>query len=226
MSEFRRLFFLTVASGSLAGLLWFGVQYFSVIPLIQKAETLEAAAPAHHEEEGWHPEDGLERNAFTAVSTVLTGIGFAALLFAALSFGGEPLDPRRGALWGLAGFVCANLAPSLGLPPQPPGAAAADLFDRQIWWTATFAATAAGLYLLVRSRAWLAKLGGLLCLALPHAVGAPAAAGESVVPMPLARQFAAASLAAAAIFWLALGLIAGAFSARHARSAAAPADTP
>ena len=44
VSEFRRLFLVAVASGALAGLLWFAAQYFAVIPLIQTAEQYEAAA--------------------------------------------------------------------------------------------------------------------------------------------------------------------------------------
>jgi putative cobalt transporter subunit CbtA len=51
--EFRRLFLVAVASGTLAGLLSFGAQYSGVIPLIQTAEKFEAAHEAHsyHEEE-------------------------------------------------------------------------------------------------------------------------------------------------------------------------------
>ena len=223
VSEFRRLFLVVVASGTLAGLLWFGAQYFAVIPLIETAETYEAGAhdAAHgashqHDEEGWRPADGWQRNAFTALATVLTGIGFSAILFGMLSLAGRRIDAKRGALWGLAAFACFSLAPSLGLPPQPPGVAVADVFDRQLWWAGTVVATAVGLYLITaRSRSWLLKLGGIVCLVLPHAVGAPVAAGETIVPAQLVRQFMIASLAATGMFWLALGVIGGLIEDRY-----------
>jgi cobalt transporter subunit CbtA len=223
VSEFRRLFLLAVSSGSLAGLLWFGVQYFAVIPLIEEAEQHEATGHEHHEE-GWRPEDGWQRNSFTAVSSVLAGIGFAAVLFSAVSLTGQCLDVRRGALWGLAGFASVSLSPALGLPPRPPGVAAADLFDRQLWWAATVAATAIGLFLIARTRAWLPKLAGLACLVLPHAVGAPATTGEMLLAS-LATQFAVASVTTSAVFWLALGIIGGFLNARYARPSAEPAST-
>jgi cobalt transporter subunit CbtA len=216
--EFRRLFLVAVASGTLAGLLWFGAQYFAVVPLIQAAEKFEAAREAHspHEEQ-WKPLEGWQRNGFTALATVLTGIGFSAVLFGVLYLTGWRIDARTGLLWGLAGFVCFSLAPALGLPPEPPGVAAADLFDRQLWWAATVAATAMGLYLIAMRPGWLLKLSGVVCLALPHAVGAPAASGETLVPAQLMRQFMVASLAAAALFWLALGVIGGIFDSRSSK---------
>jgi cobalt transporter subunit CbtA len=223
VSEFRALILRAVCAGTAAGLLWFGIQYASVIPLIEKAETYEAPGHEHHEASR-SAEDRRHRNAFTAISTVLTAIGFAAVLFGVATFAGQRLNVGRGALWGLAGFASVSLAPALGLPPQPPGVAEADLFDRQLWWTATAAATAVGLYLLAKSRGRLPKLAGAACLVLPHAVGAPAATGGTIVPPSLVTQFAVASIAAAGIFWLALGAIAGFINARDQRSSAGPAD--
>jgi predicted cobalt transporter CbtA len=124
VSEFRKLMLVALASGTLAGLVWFGAQYFAVIPLIQTAETYEAAAHdgAHqHGEEGGRAESRWRRNSFTAVATVLTGVAFAAILFGLVSFAGRRIDAKIGALWGLAAFACFSLAPALGLPPQPPG---------------------------------------------------------------------------------------------------------
>lgn len=40
----------------------------------------------------------------------------------------------QGLLWGLAGCATFVLAPTLGLPPELPGTAAADLTLRQTWW--------------------------------------------------------------------------------------------
>src|SRR5580704_6814105 len=74
VSQFRKLM--------LAVLAVFSVQHFTVIPLIQVAETYEAAhSGATHEGGGWQPTEGWERTSFTALTTMLTGIGFAAMLF-------------------------------------------------------------------------------------------------------------------------------------------------
>jgi predicted cobalt transporter CbtA len=85
VSQFRKLMLTVFGSGSLAGLALFALQHFTVVPLIQAAETYEAAGqethpPAPHEDEGWQPAEGWERTSFTALTTVHTGIGFAAML--------------------------------------------------------------------------------------------------------------------------------------------------
>jgi cobalt transporter subunit CbtA len=152
---------------------------------------------------------------------VLTGISFASILFGLVSLAGRRIDAKRGALWGLSAFACFSLAPALGLPPQPPGVAVADLWDRQLWWAATVFLTAMGLYLIVgqQSRSWPLKLSGIGCLVLPHMVGAPAAAGDNRIPASLVRQFMTASLVATGLFWLALGVIGG-FIYNHYQPAA------
>src|SRR5215470_10256009 len=201
-------------SGALAGLALFVAQRLTVIPLIETAETYEAAQHAHsgapYEEEGWRPANGKERTLFTAMTTILTGIGFAAILFGGLALSGALVNARRGALWGLAAFACFGLAPALGLPPQPPGTALAGLAGRQTWWIGTALATAAGLWLLVgKKRAWLLRIGGMVCLLLPHLIGAPVGRGQNAVPAQLIRQFAITSLATTGIFWLVIGIIGG-----------------
>lgn len=203
------------SSGALAGFVLFAVQHFTVIPLIETAETYEnAAQQSHpgvvHEDEGWQPANGWERTSFTALTTMLSGIGFAAMLFGSLALTGSRVNARRGALWGLAAFACFALAPAFGLPPQPPGTAVAGLYERQVWWTGTAIATAAGLWLLAgRGRSWPVRLGGVVCLSLPHLIGAPGAIGQSAVPAQLIHQFTMASLATTGLFWLVLGTIGG-----------------
>jgi cobalt transporter subunit CbtA len=214
VSEFRRLALTSILSGAIAGLVWFAVQYFAVVPLIQQAEVFESSNQhAHPENSAWHPSDGRERNAFTAASTVLTAIGLSAVLFGMVHALGRTLNARRGLLWGVAGFICVNLAPAIGLPPRPPGIIQADLVSRQVWWLATVVLTAVGLWLLIgqpRPR-WFHKVAGLAAILLPHLAGAPSATGRSLVPPRLITQFAAASLFAAAAFWITLGLLGGLF---------------
>lgn len=215
MSRFRALLSVVLIAGALAGLLLFAVQHFTIFPLIEKAEAYEEAAErrapgAHREDHGPHPASGVERTAFTALTTVLSAIGFAALLFGTAALSEVSLNWRKGALRGLAAYVCVDLAPALGLPPQPPGVAAGDVYARQLWWTATVISTAAAIWLLFdRRKSLLIRSTGLLIVLLPHAIGAPAATGESSVPAHLIRQFALLSILTTGIFWLALGSIGG-----------------
>jgi len=202
-------------SGALAGLVLFALQYFTVVPLIQAAETYEAAGnEAHsgavHENEGWQPAEGWERTSLTALTTVLTGIGFAAVLLGVMALAGETINTRHGALWGLAAFACFSLAPALGLPPQPPGVAVADLHQRQLWWAGTVIATAVGMWLIAgKRRSWFLRICGVGCLLLPHLIGAPVATGENSVPAQLVRRFTIASVATSGIFWLLAGTLGG-----------------
>jgi cobalt transporter subunit CbtA len=203
-------------SGAIAGFVLFALQHWTVVPLLERAETYEAAAHPvmpgmAHESDGWQPEDGFERTAFTALSTTLAGIGFSAVLFGAVALSGRAVDLRRGALWGLAGFACFVLAPALGMLPQPPGGTVADLQARQVWWLGTAVATATGLWLLLTETGRPAPrwLIGAACLALPQVIGAPATTEPSVVPAELAREFAIASMATSAVFWVLLGSLGG-----------------
>lgn len=220
MSRFRNLMFVVFATGAISGFTLFLVQRFTVIPLIRTAETYEAGQRANsgapHEEEGWQPAEGWERTSFTAITTILTGIGFAAIFFGALALAGTPVNARRGALWGLTAFVCFGLAPALGLPPQPPGTAVAGVAERQFWWIGTALATAAGLWLLAgKQRPWHLRIAGVVCLLLPHLIGAPAASGPSAVPARLLRWFAITSLVSTGVFWLLLGTIGGFLYSRY-----------
>jgi len=217
VNQFRKLTLVSLVSGTVAGLVLAVVQYFVVVPLIEIAETYETAAQndisnqAHEDEDqGWRPANGWQRNSLTVLATLLTGIGFAAILFGVVALTGKSVGVWSGALWGLAAFVCFSFAPALGLPPQPPGVAVAALSERQLWWVATVIATAIGLWLIVgQSRNWLVRLGGVASLLLPHVVGAPVATGDTAVPARLLHQFRFVSVATTAVFWLLLGTIGG-----------------
>jgi cobalt transporter subunit CbtA len=222
VSQLRKLMVVAFAAGTLAGLVLFAVQYITVVPLIQAAETYEAAAHDAHdsnvpnEDEGWRPAEGWERTSLTAITTVLTGIAFAAILFGVMALGGKTIDIRRGALWGLAAFTCFSLAPALGLPPQPPGVAIADLYQRQLWWAGTAIATAFGVWLITgKERTWLLRTAGAVCLLLPHLIGSPAATGQNSIPAELVRRFAIASVTTSCIFWLLVGTLGGLIYSRN-----------
>ena len=111
-------------------------------------------------------------------------------------------------LWGLAGYATFCLAPTLGLPPELPGTAAADLLQRQIWWVSTAASTAVAIALVVFGRHWALKVLGVVILVMPHVMGAPQPlVHASLAPQALETQFKVASQLTNAAFWLALGVI-------------------
>lgn len=200
-----RLLLVSLIAGAAAGALATIVQALVLTPMILEAEHYESGAAhahAHGAEAG--------RFLFTALANLIVGVGFALLLNAAATLRGGALDARRGVLWGLAGFAAFSLAPALGLPPELPGAEAAELGSRQLWWLGAAAATAAGLALLVFGRGWALKAAGVAVIALPHLIGAPTPEKlGGTAPPELAAHFAVASLAAAALFWAALGGVSG-----------------
>jgi cobalt transporter subunit CbtA len=207
-------------TGLLAALLLTLLQSFWVAPLILQAETFEkapatevvhehaAGAAAHsHDTEAWEPEDGWQRVLSTTGGNLVVAVGFA-LMLAGLYTLRTPTRTAQGLLWGLAGYATFVLAPTMGLPPELPGTAAADLVQRQIWWVGTAASTAAGIALVAFGRNWLLKALGLAILVVPHAIGAPQPlVHEMLAPEALEAQFKIASQLTNMAFWLALGLI-------------------
>ena len=209
----RRVLLTALMAGVLAGLFAVVVQSLRVTPLILEAERYEnpAAAAGGDQAAAWAPRDGTERVAYTVLADVLTGVGFAMLLVAGFALRGGPVDLRAGILWGLGGFAAFTFAPAFGLPPDPPGMAAADLVARQGWWLATAAATAGGLALMVFAGAGVVKALGVAAIVAPHLIGAPhpGAAVATALPAAVAAEFVAASLVASALFWIVLGGLSG-----------------
>jgi cobalt transporter subunit CbtA len=211
VTRFSALASVVLISGSIAGLLLFGVRHFTVVPLIEKAERFE-------EEDHEHAVSRAERTLLTAVTTLLTAIGLGAILFGSLALFHIYPNARQGILWGLAAFLCFHLAPALGLPPTPPGVPLAELSHRQLWWGCTVAAAAIGLWLMLGPRrTWIKLVAGAVCLAVPHLIGAPVNPGPGSVPADLIFQFAVASLAANAVFWVLLGALGGLVNGRQNR---------
>jgi cobalt transporter subunit CbtA len=213
----RRTLLAGLIAGLVAGAFATALQSLRVTPLILAAEVYESAAPAHEHDAGdtaWEPSDGLERTAFTLLANVVIGCGFGLLLAGGFAWreavSGQSVSARTGLMWGLAGFATFSLAPSLGLPPAPPGSVEADLAARQTWWLLTVIATVVGLGLAVYARSWALRAVSLPIVALPHIWGAPLAAGGTAsVPAELATQFALASILTAAAFWALLGTVDG-----------------
>ena len=124
--------------------------------------------------------------------------------------------------WGLAGFAIFVLAPNLGLPPEVPGTAAADLTARQVWWVATAVLTAGGLGLLfyVKEPKPLWIVIAVALIILPHAIGAPQPDEyASAAPESLAHRFIVAETMAGLLLWVALGTLSGYFYKRFVAAA-------
>ncbi len=217
MTLFRRIVLSALLAGVLTGVLMTLLQLVAVVPLILEAERFEQAAASAQSPGPSHAHadtapQGLERTLYTGLMTLLMAIGYGLLLgacFAAMRCVGW----RKGILLGIAGFIVFQLAPSLGLPPIPPGVPSAQVGPRQLWWVATVFATAAGLaagYAAYRGKGLYWWVVAAVLLALPHAVGAPSTGNEpSLVPLAIVREFAIASLASAGFFWLVLGAMQG-----------------
>ncbi|MBT4890594.1 MAG: CbtA family protein [Rhodospirillales bacterium] len=156
----------------------------------------------------WLPDDGGERLFFSLQSNLLVGVGLGLILSALFSVC-DVTDWRQGVMWGVAGFVTVNLAPSLGLPPELPGMPAADLLTRQFWWWATVIATGCGLAMIFKNPEVIWRAAGVILIAAPHIYGAPHPDSiESDVPAVLAADFATATFALNLIFWVILGALA------------------
>lgn len=223
--SFRHIVVSAVIAGLFTGVLLTLLQMFTTVPLIAQAEVYEqggapavAIAPHDHSDHNhgaaaWEPKDGFERTFYTGVTTVLTAIGYALLLGAVLSQL-RSVGWKTGLGLGIAGFLVFQLAPALGLPPEPPGLPYADLFARQIWWVGTAIATALALgawwYARFRSKAiWIPV--GIVLILLPHVIGAPqpVPGQTAIVPHELSQRFAIMALFTAAVFWLVLGSVQG-----------------
>lgn len=207
-------------TGLLGALLLTLLQSFWVAPLILEAETFEkpaptqthdhadSAMPAHsHDAEAWEPEDGWQRVLSTTGGNLVVAVGFA-LMLAGLYTLRSPTRTSQGLLWGVAGYATFCLAPTLGLPPELPGTAAADLLQRQIWWVGTAASTAVAIALVVFGKHWALKVLGIVIVVIPHIMGAPQPlVHSSLAPEALESQFKIASQLTNFAFWLALGVI-------------------
>jgi cobalt transporter subunit CbtA len=231
MNTFRAIVLSSLVAGFVVGAIVTVIQQFGTVPLILRAEVFEKAAEHHrhdaasdtpqgaiaghshaehqHDAGAWEPQDGWERNGYTAAANILTAIGFAMLLaaiFALRNGNAGSASWHEGMIWGLAGFAVFTLAPGLGLPPELPGVPAAPLLSRQIWWALAAASTAGGLGLIFLRRSMPASIAGLILVLLPCVIGAPELEQvETNIPTSLSHQFVVAVTLTSLVFWFMLG---------------------
>ena len=112
----RLVMLLGLAAGSAAGIVLTALYLALIQPMILEAEVFELGAA--------EAAAGMTfgRTLETLLSNVLTGVGFALMLAAALTLRGRPVGMRQGLLWGAAGFVAAALAPAQGARHRSPRA--------------------------------------------------------------------------------------------------------
>ncbi len=229
MKAFNRVFLAAVLAGGIAGVFLAFIQHQTVMPLLFEAETYESSADSvaddvssqehdhsshQHSEDAWAPEDGAERTFFTALNSLIVGIGFALILTALYSLH-NTVTWKSGIVWGFAGFCAVNLAPAFGLPPELPGDAAADIGQRQVWWVLTVLLTATGIWLIAFSESRGTRLFGIILIVLPHIFGAPQPdVHTSLAPAELRENFIHLSLATNAVFWMLLGALSAYFYQR------------
>jgi cobalt transporter subunit CbtA len=225
----RNMLTSALGAGLVAGIVAAILHFAFIQQLILTGETYETGEAVHfggiagvHEHSAGHdhsthdhgaPAGDLQRNGLTVVFYILTQVSFGLLLVAGFGLArifGHQVTARDGLLWGIAGFAALQLAPAMGLPPELPGTAAADLGARQMWWTGTVVATAGGLALLAFGRSPWTALAAVAIIALPHVIGAPLPEGFSgVAPPELAGSFATRALGVGLAVWAILGWTAG-----------------
>ena len=226
-----RILAVGLLAGLVAGLLVAVLQQVTTTPLIVAAEVFETGHAAeaqkthdhgaHEHDEGWKPADGLPRLFYTSLATIVTAVGLALALLAAMIVAGEEIDERRALAWAIAGFVAFGLAPAAGLAPELPGSAAAELVARQIWWVGTGCATAIAIWMFFKAEKLVLRVLALAVLLAPHVIGAPRSHElESRAPAELAAQFAALSLAVQASLWVLVGIAIGLLWPRLSRGPA------
>lgn len=228
---FARILTSALFAGAAAGLVAGLLQLVFVQPVLLHAELYESGKLVHFGAEAVSAHQavgGLDpiRDGLSIFFTVLVYCGYALVLVAAMAFAserGSVINARNGMIWGIAGFVAAHFAPGFSLAPEVPGVAAADLDIRQIWWFATVAMAALGLWLIAFGRNWLAWGIAAVLLAAPHLYGAPEPevfAGP--VPPEIGALFAARAFGVGFAAWVLVGALAGYFWERESAGEAAP----
>lgn len=222
-----RLFAGALYAGLAAGLVAAVLQFVFVIPLLVEGELFETGMRVHFQDGSVQSPAGsgglefdLVRHGLTVGMAIVSYTAFALLMSAGMAIAarrGEVITPRRGAVWGLAGFAAIALSPAAGLPPELPGTIGAELVARQVWWVAAMLFSVAGIALIAFARgpqAWALALAGLGLLLLPHLYGAPMIDRYyGISPPELSALFATRSLAVTAVAWVVMGAVAAHFRA-------------
>ena len=219
----RQIFASALIAGLAAGTLAFLLQYLLINPLTFEAELFETGVREHFKASltaAVQSPAGLDAPVVQGVSGIVQDMGFSIIAYTAFglilvsgmalaAWSGHAIGASQGILWGAAGFVTAQLAPALGLPPEPPGVVATEVGLRQAWLIGCMISTAAGLAFLAFGRGATGIAVAAVLIALPHVWGAPHLDTYfGIVPPELAARYVTASLAVSALGWVVLGWVA------------------
>lgn len=229
---FSRILTSALFAGAAAGLIAALLQLVFVQPVLLHAELYESGELVHFggEAVSAHPTlPGFDamRDGLSIVFTMLTYTGYALVMVALMSIAeerGAKINARAGIIWGLAGFITFHFAPGLTLAPEVPGVAAADVGDRQIWWTATVAAAGIAMWLIAFGGTKISYAIAAVLLLAPHLIGAPepdSFAGP--VPTEIGALFAARAFGVGMAAWVLVGTFAGYFWQAEGKRAEASA---
>jgi len=214
----QRLFVSALIAGFGAGLIAALLQLVFVQPVLLHAELFESGQLTHFGAQATAasidvPRFDPLRDLLSVVFTALIYTGYALVMLSAMSFAeerGQPITPRSGIIWGIAGFIAVHLAPAFGLAPELPGMNAADVTMRQIWWFATVIATAIALWFIAFGKNWAMWGTAIILIAAPHIIGAPMPdTFTGPAPSELAATFAARALGVGLAAWVSLGMLLG-----------------
>lgn len=216
---FQKIVTSALIAGFGAGLIAALLQFAFVQPILLHAELFESGVLTHFggaATAAQAPATGgldLARDGLSVVFSALTYCGYALVLLSLVALAeerGHPMTPRAGLIWGVAGFIAVQLAPAFGLAPELPGMSAGDLAARQLWWYATVAASAGGLWMIAFGRNWTIWGIAIVLLAAPHVIGAPSPdILTGPAPPELGAAFASRALGVGLVSWSILGLLLG-----------------
>ena len=217
---YSRILTSALFAGAAAGLIAALLQLVFVQPVLLHAELYETGELVHFggTSVSAHPElpdfDAM-RDGLSIVFTMLTYTGYTLVMVALMSMAegrGAVINARTGLIWGLAGFITFHLAPGFTLAPEVPGVAAADVGDRQVWWTATVATAGVAMWLIAFGGNKISYLIAAVLLLAPHLIGAPEPDSFSgPVPTEIGALFAARAFGVGLAAWALLGTFAGYF---------------
>ncbi len=216
-----RILTSALIAGAAAGLVAALLQLIFLQPVLLHAELFEEGILTHFEPApmsdtavdlpGFSP----QRDLLSVAFNMLIYAGFGLMMVAAMSLAetkGAKITPRTGLVWGIAGFVAVHLAPGFSLAPEVPGAAAADITLRQIWWFSTVGAAIIALWLTAFGRSPISWIIAVVLFAGPHAIGAPMSEiMTGSAPTELGSLYSARAFGVNLVGWVTLGILAGHF---------------
>lgn len=211
---FNRTLTSALFAGAAAGLIAALLQLLFLQPVLLHAELYESGKLVHFGGQLNSASPALPlfdpmRDLLSIGFTMAIYVGYAFISVALISLADEEhISPRKGVIWGLAGFIALHLAPAFSLPPEVPGVASADVEPRQIWWFATAIAAVIGLWMIAFSNSVLMVVVGILLLLVPHIIGAPQPEHfVGPVPAEIAALFSARALGIGLAAWVTLGVL-------------------